>query len=92
MGKDAKEVAKDYDFLSEENLEEITIKDQSYPTVYAYFELLPQHMRENEVVQNIARALDKYSYNVETVEERIELLNQVCEAVLPFDESKLFPC
>lgn len=86
IAKESEEMMKEHD--PAEDIEEITVKDQSYPSVYSYFELLPEHMRSNEIAQDGARGLEKYSYNVESIQDRIEILNEICESALPLDESK----
>lgn len=76
----------------EEEVEEVYIgqKERTYPSIYGYFELLPQDMRDNEVIQDVARGLEKFSYNVEDPILRQEVLNEVCNAENEFDEGKHF--
>lgn len=78
------EFGKTYDIKA--NAEEIDLDKEYYPTVYSYYQLLPEKMRNDERIQDMARWLEKYSPANIPLEERQRYLNLACAASAPLSE------
>lgn len=68
--------------------EDDPFKEGYYPTLFAYYNLLPKHMRENPAVVTALIGLEKKMGRID-LRERQEILNKVCKMVCPDDESEL---
>lgn len=68
--------------------EERKAKDEYYPSVWGYYELLPNHLKENVLVKSTVLALEKHGYFL-TLEEKQQLLNNACRSSLETTEGEL---
>lgn len=56
-----------------------------YPSIFAYYNLLPKHMREHPVVMAATVGLEKTKFEL-TLEQKQTLLNKVCHQCCPDPE------
>ena len=50
---------------------------KTYPTVYGYFELLPDKMQNEETIQDICRVFERWGMKW-NLQEKLEFINQMC--------------
>lgn len=59
---------------------------QYYPSLFAYYNLLPREMRENSNVVSVLRALERHGHHLSLAEKQ-EMLNRACRYSLPLCET-----
>ena len=57
-----------------------------YPSIFAYYQLLPKKMRENTHINSTVRALERFGYYL-TIQQKQEMLNRACRFACPPSET-----